>query len=168
MSYSKKYKERTIEYRISGHTLKETHEVFKIERSTIQKWERQYKETGNLEKKEVHRSYRKIDPEKLKVYMAEHPDSYQSEMAEAFDCIESGIRYALWRYKITRKKTIRYQEQDLQKVATYLGLVLKIKNDQNGEMSRYEITEEQQKKIKGYFPERRSKRGRPGKAIKKC
>ena len=31
-------------------------------------------------------------------------------------------------------------------------------------MSRYKIREEQWKKIKGYFPERRSKRGRPGKS----
>ena len=84
--------------------LKETHEVFKVARSTRQKWERQYKEAGNLEKKELNRSFRKIDPEKLKAYVAEHPDSYQSEMVEAFGCSESGIRYALWRYKITRKK----------------------------------------------------------------
>lgn len=106
MSYEKKYRERTIEYRISGHTLKETHEVFKVARSTIQKWERQYKETGNVEKKKLNRSFRKIDPDKLKAYVAEHPDSYQSEMAEAFGCSESGIRYALWRYKITRKKRL--------------------------------------------------------------
>ena len=45
MSYEKRYRERTIEYRLSGHTLKETHEVFKVVRSTIQKQERQYKET---------------------------------------------------------------------------------------------------------------------------
>lgn len=104
MSYGKEYRKRTIEYRLSGHTLKERHEVFKVARSTIQKWERQYKETGNLEKKKLNRSFRKIDPKKLKSYVAEHPDSYQSEMAEAFGCSESGIRYALWRYKVTRKK----------------------------------------------------------------
>ncbi len=48
MSQENKYKKRTIEYRISGHTLKETHKVFNVARSTIQKWERQYKKTGNL------------------------------------------------------------------------------------------------------------------------
>ena len=104
MSYSKRYRERTIEYRQAGHTLEETHQTFKVSRSTIQKWEKQLKETGDLEKKELHRSFRKIDPEKLKAYVAEHPDAYQSEMAEAFGCSESGIRDALRRYKITRKK----------------------------------------------------------------
>jgi len=57
-----------------------------------------------LEKKELHRGFRKIDPEKLKAYVAVHTDAYQSEMAEAFGCSESGIRDALRRNKITRKK----------------------------------------------------------------
>lgn len=104
MSYPTKYRERTIEYRQAGHTLEETHQIFKVSRSTIQKWEKQLKETGNLEKKELHRSYRKINPEKLKPYVKGHPDAYQSEMAEAFGCSESGIRDALQRHKITRKK----------------------------------------------------------------
>ncbi len=104
MSYSKKYRERTIEYRQAGHTLEETHKTFKVAQSTIQKWEKQLKETGSLEKKGLHRSFRKIDPEKLRAYVSEHPDAYQSEMAEAFGCSESGIRDALRRHKITRKK----------------------------------------------------------------
>ena len=104
MSYSKKYIERTIEYRQAGHTLEETHQVFKVSISTIREWEKQQKETGDLGKKELHRSFRKIDPEKLKAYVEEHPDAYQSEMAEAFGCSESGIRDALRRHKITRKK----------------------------------------------------------------
>ena len=104
MSYSKDYRERTIEYRQAGHTLEETHQVFKISITTIRKWEKQLKETGDLEKKELHRSFRKIDPEKLKAYVAEHPDAYQTEMAKEFGCSESGIRDALQRHKITRKK----------------------------------------------------------------
>ena len=104
MSYPKEYRERTIEYRQDGHTLEETHRIFKVSKSTIQKWEKQLKETGDLGKKELHRGFRKIDPEKLKTYVAEHPDAYQSEMAEAFGCSESGIRNALELYKITRKK----------------------------------------------------------------
>ena len=104
MSYSREYRERTIEYRQAGHTLEETHQVFKVSKSTIQEWEKRLKETGNLEKDELHRSFRKIDPEKLKAYVEEHPDAYQSEMAEAFGCSESGIHDALRRHNITRKK----------------------------------------------------------------
>ena len=104
MSYSKRYRERTIEYWQAGHSLEATHQIFKVSKSTIQKWKKQLEETGNLDKKALHRSFRKIDPEKLKAYVAEHPDAYQSEMAEVFQCSESGIRYALKRHKITRKK----------------------------------------------------------------
>ena len=60
-----------------------------------------------MEKKELHRGFRKIYPEKLKEYVEEHPDAYQWEMAKAFGCSESGIRDALARYKITRKKRQR-------------------------------------------------------------
>ena len=115
MSYSRKYRERTIEYRQAGHSLEETHQIFKVSRSTIQKWEKQLKETGSLEKKELHRSFRKIDPEKLKEYVAEHPDAYQSEMAEEFGCSESGIRDALRRHKITRKKRARATRSRIRK-----------------------------------------------------
>ena len=106
MSYTKRYRERTIEYRQSGHTLEETHQTFKVSISTIQSWEKQLKETGDLGKKELHRGFRKINPEKLKAYVAAHPDAYQSEMAKAFGCSESGIRDALRRNKIllSRKK----------------------------------------------------------------
>ena len=107
MSYSREYRERTIEYRQAGHTLEETHQVFKASISTIREWEKRLKETGCLEKNELHRSFRKIDPEKLKAYVEEHPDAYQSEMAEAFGCSESGIRDALRHHKITRKKRQR-------------------------------------------------------------
>ena len=107
MSYSRDYRERTIEYRQAGHTLEQTHQVFKVSISTIREWEKRLKETGDLEKNELHRNFRKIDPEKLKAYVAEHPDAYQSEMAEAFGCSESGIRDVLRHHKITRKKRQR-------------------------------------------------------------
>ena len=107
MSYTKDYRKRTIEYRQAGHTLEETHETFKVSRSTIERWEKQWKEEGSLENKPLHRSFRKIDPEKLKSYVDEHPDAYQSEMAQEFGCSQSGISYVLQRYKITRKKRQR-------------------------------------------------------------
>jgi len=50
MSYSKGYRERTIEYRQAGHTLEETHKIFKVAKSTIEEWEKQLKETGSLGK----------------------------------------------------------------------------------------------------------------------
>ena len=68
----------------------------------------------------VVRSFRKVDPEKLKAYIAEHPDAYLREIAEVFNCCKTTITNALRRLKITRKKkTKHYKEQDPVKVAEY-------------------------------------------------
>jgi len=119
MSYPVKYREHVLEYRQEGHTLKETSKVFKAAISTIRKWERQIKETGNLTPKTPKRSFKKIDPCKLKAYVAQHPDAYQKEIAREFGCAQSAIQKALKRLKITRKKTTHYQEQEHDKVAAY-------------------------------------------------
>ena len=105
MSYSADYRKRTIEYREEGHTLEETHEVFKAAISTIRKWEKQWKEQGNLNRAPIVRPYKKIDPEKLKAYVAEHPDAYPKEIAKEFNCCETAIRNAFERLNITRKKS---------------------------------------------------------------
>lgn len=104
MSYSKDYRRRTIEYREEGHTLEETHQVFRVAISTIRSWEKQWKEKGTLTPAPVVRSYKKIDPEKLKAYVQEHPDAYPKEIAKEFSCCETAIRKAFKRVGITRKK----------------------------------------------------------------
>ena len=104
MSYPTKYRERTIEYRKAGHTLEETHRIFKVSIGSIRKWEKQLEKEGNLEKKPLHRSYKKINPEKLTAYVAEHPDAYQKEIADEFGCSAAAICLAMKRLKITRKK----------------------------------------------------------------
>ena len=57
-----------------------------------------------MEKKALNRPHKKIAPEKLKAYVEEHPDEYQREMAEEFDCSVTAIQKALKRLGITRKK----------------------------------------------------------------
>ena len=104
MSYSEDYRKRVVEYRKEGHTLKETHEIFKVAIVTIRTWEKMLKEEGTLAKKPLKRSFRKIDPEKLKDYIAAHPDAYLREIAVEFKCCETALTYALRRLKITRKK----------------------------------------------------------------
>ena len=108
MSYPVKYRERTIEYRREGHTLEETSETFKVAVSTIRTWEKQKKEKGHLEPKKPERSFRKLDPAKLKAYVEEHPDAYQKEIAKALGCSKANIQKAMARLKITRKKSRRH------------------------------------------------------------
>ena len=104
MSYDEKYRKRTLEYRQEGHTLEQTSKVFKVAIITIRKWEKQLREEGNLKKHAVKRPFRKIDPDKLREHIKFHPDDYLREIAEVFNCSESGIRKALKKLKITRKK----------------------------------------------------------------
>lgn len=107
MSYPVKYRERTIEYRREGHTLEETSKVFKVAISTIRSWEKQWNEEGNLTPKPVKRTFKKIDPDRLKAYLLEHPDAYQKEIAREMGCAQSAVQKALVRLHITRKKRLR-------------------------------------------------------------
>ena len=98
MAYSEDYRKRVIEYRKEGHTLQQTHEEIKL------------KEEGTLKKKPVKRTFRKLDPEKVRLYFAQHPDAYLREAAEEFECCETTITYACRKLKITRKKRRRITE----------------------------------------------------------
>ncbi len=104
MSYPVKYRERVVEYRHEGHTYAETKETFKVAISTICKWEKQLKETGNLGNKPLNRKPKKINPERLKGYVAANPTAYQYEVAKEFGCSKSAIQKAYKRLGITRKK----------------------------------------------------------------
>ena len=107
MSYPEKYRMRTLEYRLEGHTLDQTHKVCKVAVVTIRKWEKKLREEGTLAKRPVRRPFKKIDPDKLKEYVRAHPDAYLREIAKDFNCTEGAIRKALKRLKITRKKRPR-------------------------------------------------------------
>lgn len=114
MSYSRDYRKRTIEYREEGHTLEETHEVFRVSISAIRRWEKQWKEKGTLAPAPLVRGYKKINPEKLKKYVREHPDAYPKEIAKEFGCCETAIRKAFTRIGITRKKRRHITESKTQ------------------------------------------------------
>jgi len=83
MSKSKDLREATVAYKKSGNT---------------------YEETGDLSNKPLHRGFKKIDPEKLKAYVAEHPDDTQEEVALVFGCCNQAVSQAYRRLGITRKK----------------------------------------------------------------
>lgn len=104
MSYPIIYRKRVIEYRQKGNKLKETSKVFKIAVSTIQRWEKQLKEKGDLENKALNRPFKKINPEKLKEYIRNHPDTYIKEMAETFNYSTTAIIKYLNVQKLRKKK----------------------------------------------------------------
>lgn len=104
MSYSKDLKERVVKYYKSGHTLKETKEVFEVGINTISQWVKKYEETGDLSNKPVKRKFKKIDPEKLILFLEKNPDAFLKEIAQEFKCSIEAVRKAMKRLGITRKK----------------------------------------------------------------
>ena len=104
MGYDIRFREKVLNYIGKGHTIKEAHEVFEVGITTIKEWRKLKKETGKLEKRPLNRKHKKIDPDRLKTYIAENPDRYLREIAEEFNCTDMAVYYALKRLKITRKK----------------------------------------------------------------
>lgn len=104
MAYSKDLREKVIEYLQAGHTQREARDVFRISLTAINRWNQLYTKTGKLEDKKPCRTFKKLDPEKLKDYVNQHPDAYLKEIGQAFGCADSSVRKAFRRLGITRKK----------------------------------------------------------------
>ena len=88
----------------SGDTYAQTGKIFGVDGSSVQRWVQQYEETGDLSDKPLNRSFKKIDPEKLRTYVKEHSDATQQEIADEFGCSNQAVSKALKRLNITRKK----------------------------------------------------------------
>jgi len=103
MSYDKKIREQALKYR-GTHTQKETSEIFGVSVSAIKDWQKLQKEKGNVEKKKLFRKGRKIGEAELRADVEAHPEDFNWERAVRFGCTEEGIRKAMKRHKLTRKK----------------------------------------------------------------
>ena len=93
-----------LEYVSQGHSQESTRKRFCLGKNTIRNWQKLQKETGDLSNRELDRSWRKIEPEKLKTDVEIYPDDFNAERAKRFNCSEDGMRRAMKRNKLTRKK----------------------------------------------------------------
>ncbi|MCL2376670.1 MAG: IS630 transposase-related protein, partial [Defluviitaleaceae bacterium] len=91
MAYDKKYRTNVLRYIDEGHTLEEAEEVFRVGTTTIKRWRKLRKETGEVNDRQRKDWHKKIDPVKLTAYYENTPDSYQSEAAEHFGCSINAI-----------------------------------------------------------------------------
>ena len=108
MSYSEDYRKRVIEYMDEGNTWEKTRETFKVSVTAINRWRKKYKETGEVKDDPLPpRAFKKLDPEKLRAYVEEHPDAYLKEIGDAFGCSDMAVHKAFKRLGITRKKRQR-------------------------------------------------------------
>jgi transposase len=77
------------EYLDAGDTQREARTTFHISMTAINSWRKKYKETGDVMDDVPRRTFKKLNPEKLKAYVKEDPDAYLKEIGEAFDCSDS-------------------------------------------------------------------------------
>ena len=104
MSYSKDLRERALALVDSGMKQEEVRKLLNLGKNTITEWKKLRAETGSLENRELKRSWRKIDPEKLKADVKALPDDFDSERAVRFSCTRQGIFSSRKKHKLTRKK----------------------------------------------------------------
>ena len=103
MVYSLDLRKKALSHIESGATIAETSRIFGITTRTLSHWLRRQKQQDLAPR--MHGSKpSKIDNEKLKKYIENHPDSYLREIAAVFSTTLQAIFYACKRLSITLKK----------------------------------------------------------------
>jgi len=105
MSYSVEDKEKAVEYKLSGYTISETSEKFKIPLSTLKRWLKQKKDSGHLKRK-VRSDINLVNINSIRKYLRRNPDieSNTSEFARIFRVNENDVKYLLLKATDGRRK----------------------------------------------------------------
>ena len=103
MVYSLDLRKKALNYIEKGASITETSKVFGVTTRTLSNWLQRQKQ-HDLAPKMRGSKPSKIDNEKLKKYIEDHPDSYLREIAEVFSTTLQAVFYACKRLKITLKK----------------------------------------------------------------
>lgn len=114
MTYSHDLRKKTLDYIEKGGSRQLASEIFGVTTRTIQNWMHRQK-LGILPAKMRQSSPSKIDNDKLKKYIENHPDHYLREIAKAFGSTLQAVFYACKRLKITLKKRHRIIKKEMRK-----------------------------------------------------
>ena len=104
--YSRDFKLLVVRHHKEGNSQDDTAVLFKVGTTSIERWSKEFDATGDICAifNTENRRARKIDPEKLKTMVEENPSLFPKDIALIFNCSDDGIRYAMKKAKITRKK----------------------------------------------------------------
>lgn len=115
MTYSHDLRKRALEYIEKGNTKAETSRVFGVTVQTLINWVKR-KNHGNLPSNPTrNRQPQKLDSEKLKAYIQEHPDAFLREIAQKFKVSLTTVFYGCKRLKITLKKRLPSTKKGMRK-----------------------------------------------------
>ena len=119
MSYSEDLRKKVIEFIENGNGVTKAAITFGITRTTIYKWQRLKKKNGNLLDAPPKRSWKKVDPNRLKTFVKNHCDFTLKEYAKQFGTSTVAICRALKRLKITRKKRLIFTGNGMKSSGLY-------------------------------------------------
>lgn len=101
MTYSVDLRERVVAFVRAGGSKTEASRQFKVSRWCVYEW----LSRENLEpNKQGCPAPWKLSPAALKAHVAENPDAYHHERANALGVSEYAVRYGLKRLNVSRKK----------------------------------------------------------------
>lgn len=103
MVYSLDLRKKALEHLAKGKTEKECASTFGVTRRTLSNWKRRQREQ-TLAPKARCLSPSKIDSDRLRQYIHDHPDAYLREIAKEFGSTLQAIFYSCKRLKISLKK----------------------------------------------------------------
>lgn len=103
MVYSIDLRQKALNYIANGGSRLETSKIFGVTTRTLANWLSRQKQQDLAPKMKGSRPS-KIDNEKLKKHIEDHPDSYLREIAEEFSTTLQAVFYACKRLGITLKK----------------------------------------------------------------
>ncbi|ETZ07427.1 transposase [Holospora obtusa F1] len=102
--YSVDLRERVIEYIKLGNTQNTTSKIFKVSKSSVNRWWMRYQEAGSIKAKPRLGSKGKIDPEKLRVYVEANEDKKLAEIAKLFNISVCSVYRRLKKLGFSYKK----------------------------------------------------------------
>jgi transposase len=120
-TYSLDLRKKCLEFIERHGSIAEATLIFGPSRATIYAWKNLAEKDELAPKSRGQKTNYKIDLDKLKEYIKEHPDAHLHEIASEFEVSVMGIHYALKRLGITHKKKVfTYAEADPKKRAKFL------------------------------------------------
>ena len=114
MTYSLDLRERALKYLDKVGNRKLVVEAFAITLRTLERWIRRKRENC-LAPKQRKSSPSKIDDQKLRLFIQEHPDAYLREIAKSFGTTLQAVFYACKRLKISLKKRSHATKREMRK-----------------------------------------------------
>ena len=119
MSYSLDLRNKVLKYIEKGGSIRSASKIFIVTRYSIYKWKRLKKLKGSPIDSVPKRSFKKLDPEKLKACVEAHPNEMRKTYAKHFGVDPKAISKAFVRLKITRKKRALSTKKGVRKSGRY-------------------------------------------------